>query len=102
MIQFGSVHGTAIDFGVAIEKHLPMPTKREADTKVFRPAFAKIKNNEIVSSWKDAYASSGFSSHISDFIEIIASQNLSISALLSLSVGSIIKVPATGNETVGA
>ena len=33
-------------------------------------AFAKIKNNEIVSSWKDAYASSGFSSHISDFIEI--------------------------------
>ena len=33
-------------------------------------AFAKIKNNEIVSSWKDAYASSGFNSHISDFIEI--------------------------------
>ena len=33
-------------------------------------AFAKIKNNEIISSWKDAYASSGFSSHISDFIEI--------------------------------
>ena len=33
---------------------------------------------------------------------IMASQNRSSSALLSLSVGSIIKVPATGNETVGA
>ncbi len=38
--------------------------------KSLSKAFAKIKNNEIVSSWKDAYASSGFSSHISDFIEI--------------------------------
>ena len=33
-------------------------------------AFTKIKNNEIVSSWKDAYASSGIDSHISDFIQI--------------------------------
>ena len=33
-------------------------------------AFAKIENNEIVSSWKDAYASSGINSHISDFIQI--------------------------------
>jgi uncharacterized protein YbjT (DUF2867 family) len=33
-------------------------------------AFAKIESNEIVSSWKDAYASSGFSSNISDFIQI--------------------------------
>ncbi len=33
-------------------------------------AFSKIKNNEIVSSWKDAYASSGINSHISDFIQI--------------------------------
>jgi len=33
-------------------------------------AFAKIESNEIVSSWKDAYASSGISSHISDFIQI--------------------------------
>ena len=39
---------------------------------------------------------------ISFRIAIMASQKRSISALLSLSVGSIIMVPATGNETVGA
>lgn len=33
-------------------------------------AFSKIENNEIVSSWKDAYASSGISSHISDFVQV--------------------------------
>ncbi len=33
-------------------------------------AFNKIENNEIISSWKDAYASSGINSHISDFIQI--------------------------------
>jgi hypothetical protein len=39
---------------------------------------------------------------ISDLIAIIASQNRSISIRLSLSVGSIMKVPATGNDMVGA
>src|SRR5690554_487729 len=33
-------------------------------------AFAKIETNEIISSWKDAYASSGLKSHISDFIQV--------------------------------
>jgi uncharacterized protein YbjT (DUF2867 family) len=33
-------------------------------------AFAKIENNQIASSWKDAYASSGINSHISDFIQV--------------------------------
>lgn len=33
-------------------------------------AFSKIENNEIVSSWKDAYVSSGINSHISDFIQV--------------------------------
>ena len=33
-------------------------------------AFSKTENNEIVSSWKDAYASSGISSTISDFIQV--------------------------------
>lgn len=33
-------------------------------------AFSRIKNNEIVSSWKDAYSSSGFDRRISDFIEV--------------------------------
>jgi uncharacterized protein YbjT (DUF2867 family) len=33
-------------------------------------AFSKVENNEIVSSWKDAYASSGISSPISDFIQV--------------------------------
>ncbi len=31
-------------------------------------AFSKIENNEIVSSWKDAYVSSGININISDFI----------------------------------
>jgi uncharacterized protein YbjT (DUF2867 family) len=33
-------------------------------------AFSKIENNEIVSSWKDAYSSSGLSFNISEFIQM--------------------------------
>ena len=33
-------------------------------------AFSKIRNNDIISSWKDAYVSSGMSMNISDFIEV--------------------------------
>lgn len=33
-------------------------------------AFSKIENNEILSSWKDAYASSGMETNVSDFIQI--------------------------------
>ncbi len=33
-------------------------------------AFARIKNNSVLSSWKDAYASSGFNDNINDFIEV--------------------------------
>jgi uncharacterized protein YbjT (DUF2867 family) len=33
-------------------------------------AFAKIENNEIVSSWKDSYVSSGTDFNISDFITV--------------------------------
>ena len=33
-------------------------------------AFAKIESNEIVSSWKDAYSSSGLKSHVSDYIQV--------------------------------
>lgn len=33
-------------------------------------AFSKIESNEIVSSWKDAYASSGLTSNISEFINV--------------------------------
>jgi hypothetical protein len=33
-------------------------------------AFSKIQNNEILSSWKDSYASSGISFNISEFIEV--------------------------------
>ena len=44
----------------------------------------------------------GIEEIISALIEIRASQNLSISERFSLSVGSIIIVPGTGNETVGA
>lgn len=33
-------------------------------------AFSKIENNEIVSSWKDAYASSGININVSDFVQV--------------------------------
>ena len=33
-------------------------------------AFGKIKNNDIISSWKDSYTSSGINFDISDFIEV--------------------------------
>jgi len=33
-------------------------------------AFSKIESNEIISSWKDAYSSSGLNSNISDFIKV--------------------------------
>ncbi|MFZ1806579.1 MAG: SDR family oxidoreductase [Cyclobacteriaceae bacterium] len=33
-------------------------------------AFTKIENNTIISSWKDAYASSGIDINISDFIQV--------------------------------
>lgn len=33
-------------------------------------AFSKIQNNEILSSWKDAYSSSGLCFNISDFIQV--------------------------------
>lgn len=33
-------------------------------------AFAKIENNQITSSWKDSYASSGLSFNVSDYIEV--------------------------------
>lgn len=33
-------------------------------------AFSKIENNQIISSWKDAYASSDLNNNISDFIQV--------------------------------
>ena len=33
-------------------------------------AFSKIENNQIISSWKDAYSSSGLNFNISDFIQV--------------------------------
>lgn len=33
-------------------------------------AFSKIENNEIISSWKDAYSSSDINFNVSDFIEV--------------------------------
>jgi uncharacterized protein YbjT (DUF2867 family) len=33
-------------------------------------AFSKIENNDIVSSWKDSYSSSGLNHNVSDFIQV--------------------------------
>lgn len=38
--------------------------------EALKRAFSKIENNEILSSWKDSYASSGINFNISDFIEV--------------------------------
>ncbi|MDG1477568.1 MAG: SDR family oxidoreductase, partial [Vicingaceae bacterium] len=38
--------------------------------KAVEAAFSKIDRNEVVSSWKDAFISSDFSSNISDFINV--------------------------------
>ncbi len=38
--------------------------------EALKRAFKKIENNEILSSWKDSYSSSGLSFNISDFIEV--------------------------------
>jgi len=50
----------------------------------------------------DSSAIPNSTSWISDRIEIIASQKRSNSALDSLSVGSTITVPTTGQDMVGA
>ncbi len=39
-------------------------------TDSLKRAFHKIENNEIVSSWKDAYSSSGLNFNISEFIQV--------------------------------
>lgn len=36
--------------------------------EALKRAFSKIENNEIISSWKDAYSSSGLNFNVSDFI----------------------------------
>ena len=38
--------------------------------EALKKAFHKIENNEIISSWKDAYISSGLNFNISDFIQV--------------------------------
>jgi uncharacterized protein YbjT (DUF2867 family) len=39
-------------------------------TEALEVAFRKIESNEIISSWKDAYVSSGMDINISDFIKV--------------------------------
>lgn len=39
-------------------------------SEALKRAFSKIENNEILSSWKDAYSSSGINFNISDFINV--------------------------------
>lgn len=40
--------------------------------QALKKAFDKIQNNEIISSWKDSYASSGISFNVSDFVIVPA------------------------------
>ncbi|MBT8124630.1 MAG: SDR family oxidoreductase [Gammaproteobacteria bacterium] len=39
-------------------------------TEALEKAFSKIDSNEIVSSWKDSYSSSGIDFNVSDFIQV--------------------------------
>lgn len=38
--------------------------------QALQKAFSKIKSNEIISSWKDSYTSSGINYNVSDFVEV--------------------------------
>lgn len=38
--------------------------------QALKKAFAKIENNDIISSWKDSYVSSGINFNVSDFIKV--------------------------------
>ena len=38
--------------------------------QALQKAFSKIKSNEIISSWKDSYTSSGINFNVSDFVEV--------------------------------
>jgi hypothetical protein len=40
--------------------------------EALKRAFSKIENNEIISSWKDAYSSSGLNFNVSEFIKVPA------------------------------
>lgn len=42
----------------------------ESYQKTLRSAFSQIENNEVVSSWKDAFISSNFDFNISEFIQV--------------------------------
>jgi hypothetical protein len=39
-------------------------------TQALKRAFTKIENNEILSSWKDSYSSSGLNFNVSEFIQV--------------------------------
>ncbi|MFL3659920.1 MAG: hypothetical protein ACJ07L_17955 [Opitutales bacterium] len=47
-----------------------MSIKSVQNNQALAKDFSKIEDNEIISSWKDTYASSGISSHISDFVQV--------------------------------
>lgn len=51
-----------------LEKLLGIQPKSYEES--LKKAFAKIESNEIISSWKDAYASSGLTSNVSEFINV--------------------------------
>ena len=40
--------------------------------QALKKAFAKIQNNDIISSWKDSYVSSGINFNVSDFVKVPA------------------------------
>jgi len=66
-----------------------------------KKAFTKIENNDILSSWKDAYSSSGLDFNISDFIEVPTFGCFKDTRMRSFEVqeGCIDKIWAIGGKT---
>lgn len=52
------------------ELHKILNNKPISYNEALTKAFQKIASNEIISSWKDAYSSSGMNINISDFIQV--------------------------------
>ncbi|MFT6217087.1 MAG: hypothetical protein ACJAS3_003507 [Roseivirga sp.] len=69
--------------------------------QALKKAFSKIENNDILSSWKDAYSSSGLDFNISEFIEVPSFGCFKDSRVKAFQnrVACIDKIWAIGGET---
>src|ERR1700712_1802893 len=79
---------------------------KAAASRAYECSQAPVTEDAVCGAWTSGLSSAGHSPaatwSISALIAIMASQNRSSSPRCSLSVGSTISVPGTGNDMVGA